>query len=192
MRGRSDGDGHGLTAWRRFDAFGAARLQQPGLELLAEAVAVPFDVDGDGVVEQAIEDRGRDHGIAEHLAPGAETLIAGEDDGPALVAARDELEEKVGPLAVNGDVADLVDDEDLGLGQELQAFVPAILRQGLAEGGDLPRGRGEQRAVAVLTCFEPERDGQMGLADAGRTEQEDIVAPLDVAQRAMPTTSAAT
>ena len=111
MRGRSDGDGHGLTAWRRFDAFGAARLQQPGLELLAEAVAVPFDVGGDGVVEQAIEDRGRDHGIAEHLAPSPEALVTGEDDGPALVATGDELEEEVGTLAVDGDIADLVDDE---------------------------------------------------------------------------------
>src|SRR5271169_1771680 len=52
------------------------------------------------MVEQAVEDGAGDHRIAEHLAPGAETLIAGDDDRTALVAARDhwdlrELRERV-------------------------------------------------------------------------------------------------
>ena len=131
MRGWSLGDRHGLPARRRFDGLDAARLEQAGLELLAEPVAVALDVNGDGVVEQAIEDRGRDHGIAEHLAPGPEALVAGEDDGAALVAARDELEEEVGALAVDRDVADLVDDEQLRLPQELEALVEAVVSEGL-------------------------------------------------------------
>jgi hypothetical protein len=61
-----------LAAWRRFDEIGAARLEQSRLELFAEAVDVALDVDGDGVVEEAIEDGGGDDGIAEHLAQGSD------------------------------------------------------------------------------------------------------------------------
>ena len=32
------------------------------------------------MMEQAVEDGAGDHRIAEHLAPGTKTLIAGEDD----------------------------------------------------------------------------------------------------------------
>ena len=48
------------------------------------------------MVEQAIEDRTGDYTIAEDLAPGAQTLIVGDNDRAALVAARDQLEEQIG------------------------------------------------------------------------------------------------
>src|SRR5262245_59354652 len=57
--------------------------------------------------------------IAEDLAPGAEALIAREDDRPALVAPGHELEEEIGAVAGDGDVADLVDDQELRLREAL-------------------------------------------------------------------------
>jgi len=56
---------------------------------------------------QAIQGRAGDQGVAEHLAPRAETLIAGDDDRAALVAARDQLEEQIGALALDGQIANL-------------------------------------------------------------------------------------
>ena len=53
--------------------------------------------------------------VAEDVAPGAEALIAGQDDRAPLVAARDQLEEEIGAVAVDRDVADLVDDQQLRL-----------------------------------------------------------------------------
>ena len=47
--------------------------------------------------------------------PGPETLIAGEQDRPALVAPADELKEEIRALPINRDVADLVDDQQFGL-----------------------------------------------------------------------------
>jgi hypothetical protein len=41
-----------------------------------EPVALPFDVDGAGVMEQAIQDGRRDDRIAEDLARSTEALIA--------------------------------------------------------------------------------------------------------------------
>ena len=37
------------------------------------------DVQGHGVVQESVEDRGGDDPIAEHITPGAEALIAGQD-----------------------------------------------------------------------------------------------------------------
>src|SRR5262249_30202213 len=48
-------------------------LEQTGLELFLESEAFSFDVDCDRMVQQAVEDRAGDYGIAEHLAPRAET-----------------------------------------------------------------------------------------------------------------------
>src|SRR5262249_15761700 len=83
-------------------------LEEAGLELLAQPVALALDVDGDGVVQQPVEDRRGDHRVAKDVAPGAEALVAGDDERAALVAAADELEEEVGALPIHGAVADLV------------------------------------------------------------------------------------
>ena len=126
------------------------RLEQSRLHLLLEPVAVAPDVDGDRVVQQAVEDGGGDDGVAEDLAPGAQALIAGQDDRAPLVAARDELKEEIGALAVDGDVADLVDDQQLRLRQDLQPLVEAALGQRFAERGDEARRGRKQDADAVL------------------------------------------
>lgn len=49
----------------------------------------------------------------------AEALVAGEDHGAALIAAADELKEEVGPGPVDGQVADLVNDEQPWHGVDL-------------------------------------------------------------------------
>ena len=61
----------------------------------AEAVACPFDLNDDGVVQEPIEQRGGDDGIAEDLAPFGEAAVRGQDHGAFLVAGVDELEEGV-------------------------------------------------------------------------------------------------
>jgi hypothetical protein len=62
-----------------------------------------------GVVDEAIDERGGDHCVAEDLAPGFKAAVAGDDDRPALVAARDEREEEIRGPALQGEVADLIE-----------------------------------------------------------------------------------
>ena len=47
-------------------------LEEAGLQLLPQAIALAADVDRDRVMEEAVEDGGSDHGVAEDIAPGAE------------------------------------------------------------------------------------------------------------------------
>src|SRR5258708_36613045 len=73
------------------------RLDEAGiLEFVLQPVGVAADVDGDRMVQDAIEDRRRDDPVAEDVAPAPEALITGQDHRPPLVAPADELKEEIG------------------------------------------------------------------------------------------------
>ncbi len=63
----------------------------------AESVAPAVDVQDLDMVEQAVQDRGReDLVVGEDGRPVAHVLVRGEDDAPAFVARGDEPEEEIG------------------------------------------------------------------------------------------------
>ena len=82
---------------------------------VSESVAVSLEIDGGGVMEEAIQERGCEHGIGKDVIPGTVALVAGQDHGlEGLVAFADELEEEggVGDLRVkapNQAAADFTD-----------------------------------------------------------------------------------
>ena len=101
-----------------------------------EAVALALERDHVGVVDEAVDEGGGDHGVAEDLAPGLEAAVGGDDDRAAFVAARDQREEQVGGLAFEWQVADLVDDE-----QARSARGGGVRRRGRCGVGRLRGGR---------------------------------------------------
>jgi len=70
-----------------------------------EAVAVAFEAEDFGVVDEPVDHGGGDDLVAEDLAPAAERLVAGDDEAGSLMAGGDELEEQVGGFGLEGDVA---------------------------------------------------------------------------------------
>ncbi|BCO45856.1 hypothetical protein MINTM002_15300 [Mycobacterium intracellulare] len=63
------------------------------------------------MVDDAV-DHGRGyHLISEHITPAGEGQVGGQDQRGVLEAAGDQLEEQVRGVLFEGDVADLVDDE---------------------------------------------------------------------------------
>ena len=77
----------------------------------AESVAGAFEGEYVGVVDDAVDHRGGDGLVTEDAAPAAEGQVAGQDQGGVFVAGRDELEEQVRGVLLDGQVADLVDDD---------------------------------------------------------------------------------
>jgi hypothetical protein len=75
------------------------------------------------VVKEAIEDRGGHHRIAEHRAPLADTAVASEQDGALFVAAADQLEKEVRGVGLKRQIAELVDDQELWLGEVCEPFL---------------------------------------------------------------------
>ncbi len=55
-----------------------------------EAVAVAFERDDFGVVDEPVDHRGGDDVVAEDLSPGRERLVGCDDQAGAFVAAGDE------------------------------------------------------------------------------------------------------
>jgi len=132
-------------------------------------------------VKDPIQDGRGDHRVAEDLVPLAEAAVRGQDQGPLLVAPRDELEEQMSPVTVNGDVADLVDDQELGLAEELEPLLDAVLGIGPGQRGNERHGLGEAGPVALGDGLDAQGHGQMGFAHPGRPQQDDVLPVGDVA-----------
>src|SRR5215472_16389340 len=84
------------------------RFRDAAEVVVLEPVAVAFEGDDVGVVDEAVDHGGGDGVVAEDFAPAAELLVAGDDQRCAFVAGADELEEQVRCLVFERDVADLV------------------------------------------------------------------------------------
>lgn len=129
--------------------------------MATEAVAGALDADDDGVVEQAVEQGGGDDGVAEHLAPFGKAAVGGEDHGAALVAGVDQLKEQVPAAGDDGQVADLVDDEQLWPAEEPDALAQRALALGLGQRADELGEGGEVDAAAGLDGLDGKSDRQM-------------------------------
>src|SRR6266566_8979214 len=91
------------------------------------------DADGDAVMLQAVEER-IDQGLfLEQLVPLGQIEIGGDDGGDAVVALVHEAEEGVGLLRLEGEIADLVDDQGLQLAQALEQPCGVEQRLGIVE-----------------------------------------------------------
>ena len=116
---------------------------------------------------------------AEGLGPFVEREVGGDERGAPLVALRDQLEQKLGAGLAQRHEAQLVDDQQFAgdhlLLEPQEAALVAGFHQLVHERG----GRGEARREAPLAGGQPEPQGDMGLAGAGRAEGNDVLAPLD-------------
>ncbi len=83
-------------------------------------------------VQDAVEDRGGDHPVAEDVAPAPEALVTGEDQRSPFVTSTDELKEEICASPVDWEVADLVDDDQPRHGVDLEPEVEGV--QALHEG----------------------------------------------------------
>ena len=81
-----------------------------------------------------------------------------------VVAIAHQLEEQVGGLGFDGDVADLVDDEQRVAAESAQLALQPAGVMGVGEAGDPLGAGGEQHPVACLAGPDGQADGQVGLA----------------------------
>ena len=80
-------------------------------------------------MREAVDEGGHGHRIAEDLRPGREGLARADDDRGALVPRADQREEQRRRLGVEGDVADLVDDDERDAADALEVLVEALNAQ---------------------------------------------------------------
>ena len=100
----------------------------------AQPVACACNLDHDSVVQETIEQRGGDDWIAEDFSPFRKAAIGCQDHGPFLITGVDQLEEEVGPSGCDGQVSDLIDDQQRRPGIEPDLFAQPSLSFRLAQG----------------------------------------------------------
>ena len=136
------------------------------------------------MVDEPVDHGGGDGVVAEDLTPAGEVLVAGDDEAGAFVAGLDELEEQVGGLWFEGDVADLVDDQHWVADQATEFVLEFAGVVGFGKPIDPLTGGGELDSVAGLASADRQPGGEVGLAGAGRTEQDDVLLGGDEVQGA--------
>ncbi len=109
------------------------------------------------MLQEPVEDRGGDDGGAEHFAPIARGPVGCDEDGALLIAARDELEEKMCSVWLERQIAQFVDDQELRLGQRRELVVERTGLVGLRSLRHQSRRGDEEHAIAGKDGFEPER-----------------------------------
>ena len=128
---------------------------------------------------ETVEQRGRHLRVAEHGCPFAEAEIGRDDDAGALVELAQQMEEQGPAGGAERQVAELVEDDEIGVGEppgDLASFALSFL---LFEGVDEFDGGEEPDALAVvLDGLDADGRGEMRLARAGTADQDDIVGVL--------------
>ena len=143
--------------------------EESGLAFLPEAVALSPDVQHVAVVQQPVQHRRGDDGVAEKLSPLPEAFIRRQDDAAPLVPSGDQGEERSGGVPVIGPDAELVHDEDLGSQVDPQSAVQVVLGPGLPEVFHQVVGADEVGPVPVLDGFLGQCHRQVSLAYSRRS-----------------------
>ena len=120
------------------------------------------------MMQEAVEQRGGDDGIAEDVSPLGEAAVRGEDHGALFVASIDELEEEIAAAGNDREVADLVDNEQGEAAEVSDSLAQSALSFGPGERGDDIGEGAEVDAAAGLHRLDAERQAEVGLARAGR------------------------
>jgi hypothetical protein len=141
------------------------------------------------VVDEPVDQGRGHHRVAQDLVPLLEGAVRGDDDRAACVAARDEREQQVGRLALERQVADLVDDEQVVALEAAQLALELVSVLRRLEPGDPFLGSGEGDAVALLAGPDRECDREMRFSRPGRPEDSDVGVLVDPGERARCITS---
>src|SRR5271156_5341130 len=127
-------------------------------------------------VSETIEQRGRHLGVAEHAGPLAEAEISRDDDAGALVELAEQMEEQGSAGGAERQVAKLVEDDEIGVGEPRRDLAGFALKLLLFESVDEFDGGEEPDALAVLLDgLDTDCRGEMRFACARAADQDDIV-----------------
>ena len=141
-----------------------------------------MEAEDPAVVDDAVDDRGGHVPVAGHVAPSAGLEVRGGDDAAGLVAVRAGLEQEAGPVDVDGQVAELVDDDQPGPAYRLELGVQPVVVLGLSQSHDRAGGGEEPDGYHALACEHADRDGQVGLAAADVAVKHEVLGPFDELQ----------
>src|SRR6202789_4021439 len=168
--------------------WGSGVRQVPGFLLggfggfrraVLEAEAVVSGFEDVAAVGETVEQRRRHFRVAEHGGPFAEAQVRRDDDAGSLVELAQEMEEQGSAGGAERQVTELIQDDEVGIGEPSCDLPGLSLKLFLFEGVDELDGREEPDTLAVMfDGLDADGRGEMRLARAGAADQDDIVSVL--------------
>src|SRR6202142_817606 len=141
-----------------------------------EAEAVVSGFEDVAAVGKTIKQRGRHLRVAEHGGPLAEAEIGRDDDAGALIELAQQMEEQGPAGGAERQVSELVEDDEIGVGEPGGDLSWLALKLLLFESVDEFDGGEEADALAMmLDRLDADRCSEMRLPCAGAADQDDIV-----------------
>ncbi len=126
-------------------------------------------------MDKAVEDRVGESGVSHHIVPVVEWKLAGDEGGSSAVAVFEDLEE-IGALSVlQGGEPEVIEDEELGLGQAIEEL--GIGAVGASE-SNLPQEAREAevaRKESVSARAVSEDAGQIALSIPRSAGDQDVL-----------------
>ena len=128
---------------------------------------------------EPVEQRRRHLGVAEHGRPFAEAQVGRDDDAGAFVELAQQVEEQRPARGAERQVAKLVQDDEVGMGEPSGELPCLTVMLFLFEGVDEFDGREEPDALAVmLDGLDADSGRQMRLPRSGAADEDDVVGVL--------------
>jgi hypothetical protein len=93
---------------------------------------------------------------------------------PFFVTVADDLEEHGGTGLIEAEITDFVDDKEPWLGKDSHGVGKPVLFEGGTKTTCQFHGGEEEEAVSEFGGEDAEGDGEMGFADSGRTQEQNI------------------
>ena len=132
------------------------------------------------MVGEAVEQSGGQLLVAEDPDPFGEGEVGGDDGRAALVAVGEDVEEQLAAGAVEGHEAELVADQQVHSLKPLLQASQLPLIAGFDQIADEIGGLAEPDPVPALCGLDAESDREMRLSGADGSDQDDVVAAVDV------------
>ena len=130
--------------------------------------------DNVGVVDQAIDHGRSNHVIAKDAPPFFKRLTNGQDDGAMFVPPTDELEEEIGPPGIHGQIAELIEDQEVQSAEDSQAGAERMITVAAVnsseEIGDGPKDHSLVRNARANA----DRDRKVRLPRTGGAEKQNM------------------
>src|SRR6516164_10208162 len=117
---------------------------------------------------------------SEHAGPLVERQIGGDNDGAALVTLAEDLEQELRAGRRQGDVAELVDDQQLVGCQLALEAEQSLLVSGLDQLVDHSSRSSEADRQAFLTGGQPQSESNVRLASAAVADCDRVLAARNV------------
>lgn len=148
-----------------------------------DAIGGTLDLHDVRMVDEAIEDGRGDRVVVEDLAPVFERAVGGKNHRALFVTVGHDLEEKVGSILVERQEAQLINDEKFRRAETVDGARKGVIGLSGGKGVDEVGGGGPECFNLFLTGGVGQGEGEVGFADAGGTNEDEIGIGVDKIKR---------